>query len=62
MFFNSLTAPLHATPAGHVGRDLAEQAARDAMRLGSSPVSMESVSALRAVAGTAECGRPSCAR
>lgn len=33
MSFNPLTAPLHQTPAGHVGYDAAEQAARDAMRL-----------------------------
>ena len=33
MTFNSLTGPLHQTPAGHVSRDVAEQAARDAMRL-----------------------------
>jgi hypothetical protein len=31
--FNPLTGPLHAAPAGHVGYDAAEQAARDAMRL-----------------------------
>jgi hypothetical protein len=46
MSFNPLTAPLHTTPAGHVSRENAEQAERDAIR--------QEILAERAAAANAE--------